>query len=78
VERMKQRAIREGRHDDADEGVIRHRFEVYEQETSPVLGEYAASKIFEILAAGTPAEVLLRILEKLVPRYTASFSNPLG
>ena len=45
VERMKRRAIHQGRHDDADETVIRRRFEVYAAETAPVLGFYAAKLV---------------------------------
>ena len=40
IKRMKQRAIKENRLDDADESVIRKRFEVYDAETSPVLNHY--------------------------------------
>ena len=77
VNRMKLRAEREGRIDDADEAVIRRRFEVYEAETSPVLNEYDLARVTHVHATGTPAEVLLRILESLVPIYCSTFTNPL-
>lgn len=77
IQRMKRRARMEGRHDDADEKVIRRRFEVYEQETAPVLSHYPRELIAEIDALGTPAEVLLRILNVVVPSYNAHFANPL-
>ena len=37
IHRIKRRAIRENRYDDANEEVIRRRFEVYHRETQPVL-----------------------------------------
>ncbi len=77
VARMRRRALRENRHDDADEAVIRRRFEVYERETHPVLSHYDPQLITEINCIGTPAEVLLHVLEAVVPVYNAHFSNPL-
>ncbi len=78
VERLKRRALQEGRHDDADEAVIRRRFEVYEKETSPMLAYYDAGLIWDISALGSPAEVLLKILQAIVPIYSKHFANPLG
>ena len=57
--------------DDADENVIRKRFEVYREQTAPVLACYDDELITEIDALGTQAEVLLRILSEAVPRVTA-------
>ena len=78
VERMKRRAIKENRLDDADERVIRRRFEVYERETRPVLAHYPANIVNEVGAMGSPAEVLQHVLEVLVPVQNAHFHNPLG
>ena len=78
VARLKSRAAKEGRQDDTDETVIRRRFKVYEDETSPVLGHYDAALISEIDAIGPPAAVLLRILETVAGIYTENFHNPLG
>ena len=78
VERLKSRAVKEGRHDDADERVIRRRFDVYQEETSPVLGYYEPDLIRKINATGTPAEVLLHVLEAIVPVHSEHFGNPLG
>lgn len=78
VRRMKQRAAKENRPDDADERVIRKRFEVYAAETKPVLSHYDKKLIAEVNAIGSPAEVLLRILQGLVPVYNKHFANPLG
>ena len=77
VQRMKKRALREGRQDDADEVVIRRRFEVYDRETAPVLTHYPHHLIKEVCAVGTPAEVLLNILKVIVPVYNSLFGNPL-
>ena len=77
VARLKKRATKQGRTDDADESVIRRRFEVYENETSPVLGYYDAKLLSEINAVGLPAEVLMHVLDSIVPVYAARFGNPL-
>jgi adenylate kinase len=77
VMRMKRRALQENRPDDADEAVIRHRFEVYEAKTRPVLSCYDRSLVAEINAVGTPVEVLLGILQAIVPVYNKHCGNPL-
>ena len=71
VRRMQKRATEQGRMDDADENVIRKRFEVYREQTAPVLACYDDELITNIDALGTQAEVLLRILSEVVPRVTA-------
>ena len=78
VTRMKRRALKENRPDDADEAVIRRRFEVYEKETRPVLSHYDKKLISEVNAIGSPAEVLMHVLQQLVPVYNRYFENPLG
>ena len=67
IHRLRQRALIEGRSDDANESVIRERFDVYQRETAPVLGFYPREIIHEIDPMGTPAEVLKRILACLIP-----------
>jgi adenylate kinase len=76
VRRMQKRASEQGRTDDADDTVIRRRFEVYELETAPVLGAYEASLIASVDGLGTPAEVLLRILQAIVPSVAKSGAKP--
>ena len=78
VQRLKKRAQKEGRTDDADENVIRRRFDVYREETSPVLGYYDPGLVREVAAVGAPAEVLLHVLEAIVPVYRSQFGNPLA
>jgi len=75
MHRMRRRAIRENRADDANESVIRHRFEVYRRETFPVLDFYPQEMVSEIDAMGSPAEVLCKILEVLVPVQDAHFAK---
>jgi adenylate kinase len=72
IQRLRQRAFIEGRADDADEAVIRNRFEVYGRETNPVLTFYPPALVREIDPMGTPAEVLKRILEHLIPVIVAA------
>ncbi|MBT4583539.1 MAG: nucleoside monophosphate kinase [Phycisphaerae bacterium] len=67
VKRMQKRATEQGRPDDADESVIRKRFEVYSEQTAPVLACYDEAIIANIDALGTQAEVLLRVLGAVVP-----------
>ena len=78
VRRMKRRAVKENRLDDADEEVIRHRFDVYDRDTRPVLEHYDPKIIKEINALGSPAEVLQHVLEEVVPVQSSHFKNPLG
>jgi adenylate kinase len=78
VQRMLRRAQKEGRQDDADETVIRRRFDVYDEETAPVLDYYDAQLVSEIAAIATPAEVLMNVLDAVIPAYTANFGNPMG
>src|SRR5580704_4866468 len=65
IDRMKRRAEKEGRKDDADENVIRRRFDVYRRETKPVLDCYPRDLIVEIDALGTPDEVTAAIKREL-------------
>jgi adenylate kinase len=67
IMRLRRRALKENRLDDADEKVIRHRWEVYERETYPVLGHYDPSLIVEVDSIGSPSQVLHDVLEKLIP-----------
>ena len=78
IERMKKRAIKENRLDDADERVIRRRFEVYDRETSPVLEHYPQEIVTEVSAIGSPSQVLQHVLEAVVPVQNTHFHNPLG
>ena len=75
-ERLRRRALKENRIDDAKEAVIRERWGVYEAETYPVLEFYPKAIISEVNAMGSPARVLQHILEVVVPVQELHFSNP--
>lgn len=74
VERLKKRALKEKRSDDAKEEVILNRWRVYEEETAPVLAHYPKDKVHDVDAMGSPAAVLQHILEVLVPVQDAHFN----
>ncbi len=67
VERLRHRAVLEGRPDDADEKVIRNRFTVYQGETRPLLEFYPADKIANIDCLGSPLTVAAQVLTVLAP-----------
>ena len=62
IERLRKRALKDNRLDDANEGVIRRRLETYESETKPVLQYYGPGLIQTIDATQSPARVLWEIL----------------
>ncbi|MSR44372.1 MAG: nucleoside monophosphate kinase [Phycisphaerales bacterium] len=74
--RMRRRALKENRMDDADERVIRHRFDVYHAETHPVLDFYPPATVANIDAMGSPAQVFQRVLEVVIPVQDAHFNRP--
>ena len=74
-ERLRRRALKENRFDDADEKVIRRRWKVYEDETRPVLDHYPKDKIVEVNSMGSPARVLRDILDVLVPIQDRHFGR---
>jgi adenylate kinase len=67
VDRIKRRAIRENRVDDANEEVIRHRYEIYRKESEPVINHYPREIVSQIDAVRSPPEVLRSILDVLIP-----------
>ena len=67
VERLRRRALKENRVDDASDEVIGRRFDVYQKETEPVLEYYATDKIVTIDAAQSQIRVLSEIIRVLVP-----------
>lgn len=75
VRRMRRRALKENRMDDADEKVIRRRFEVYRRETQPVLDYYPKEIVTDVDALGSPASVLHHVLACLVPVQNALFHH---
>lgn len=75
IHRMKRRAVLENRADDASESVIRHRFEVYHRESEAVLQHYPEERVAEVDSMGSPAEVLVATLARLIPVQNQHFLN---
>ena len=67
--RLKKRALKDNRLDDANEEVIQRRLRVYEADSKPVLDYYARDKVVAIDATQPPAKVLLDILHSLNGAY---------
>jgi len=63
-DRLRERARKEGRPDDAREEVVRRRWEIYDKETRPVLEFYDQGLVQEIDAIGSVPKVLSRVLAK--------------
>ncbi len=62
VARLKNRALKDNRLDDANEEIIRSRLETYEAESKPMLDYYSKSLRMDIDASLRPVEVLYQIL----------------
>jgi adenylate kinase len=75
-ERIRGRALKERRRDDTDELVARYRWDIYKQETEPLIDHYPQEMIRIIDADTIPAEVLSQILTTIVPIQKACFSPP--
>jgi len=67
VQRILDRASQQGRPDDADESVVRHRFDVYQAESAPVLDFYSVDLRGDVDPIGLPGEVLVRVLDHVLP-----------
>jgi adenylate kinase len=67
VERLRRRALRENRFDDASDEVIRRRLETYDRVTKPVLDHYPPDRIVHVEATMSQIRVLRNLVEFLVP-----------
>jgi adenylate kinase len=67
VERLRRRALKENRIDDANDKVIQNRIEVYERNTKPVLDCYPKDKIVRVDATMSMLKVLNGIIDVLLP-----------
>jgi adenylate kinase len=67
VERLRRRALKENRFDDANDSVIRKRLEIYERDTRPVLSFYPQDKIVRVDAMNSQIRVLRDIIDVLIP-----------
>ncbi len=80
VMRLKKRALKDNRLDDANEEVIHTRLDTYEKETAPLLEFYGKDRVVEVDAMNPPITVLHDIINHLlarniVPRGTATLAS---
>jgi adenylate kinase len=68
VRRLKSRALKENRLDDANEETIRHRLEVYDKESHPVIAHYPKDVRVDVDAIQEPVEVAHDILSAVLGR----------
>lgn len=68
VERLHKRAVLEGRHDDANEAVIRRRFAVYDRDTAKTLAHFPDDLIAFIDVSLVPVQILAAISQTLARR----------
>jgi len=72
IERLRKRATEQGRSDD-DESVVRHRLEVYREQTAPLIDIYDGRGVLvKVDAIGEVAEVTTRIVDALRARGLTS------
>ena len=67
IKRLRNRALKENRVDDASVEVIQHRLEIYDQLTKPLLDFYGPKLITEIDSSQAPHIVLRDILSMVPP-----------
>jgi adenylate kinase len=67
VARLRARAAKENRADDTNIEVIRHRLDVYEEQTRPVLEYYPRGKVFRVNSTQPPEDVAADIMKVLGP-----------
>ncbi|MCH2333104.1 MAG: nucleoside monophosphate kinase, partial [Roseibacillus sp.] len=63
--RMRKRALKDNRFDDASDEVINHRIETYVDETRPLI-DYYEGKVSDVDATRQPVEVLGMIIAEIV------------
>jgi adenylate kinase len=76
--RMRKRALKENRIDDASDKVINHRIATYEEETKPILAHYSADLVYEIDATAPPIQVCFEMLQRIMnlPIYDKMRQHP--
>jgi adenylate kinase len=68
VRRLKSRALKENRPDDANDATIQRRLEVYDTETRPVVEYYPKEVVVDVDALQSPTEVAHDILSAILGR----------
>jgi adenylate kinase len=71
-QRLLKRALEQDRKDDADEAVIRTRWQIYETETKPVIAQYPDEMVARINAGATPLQVFADLLAVVKPVHEAN------
>ncbi len=66
IVRLRKRALKDNRFDDASEDVIHRRLETYEKESKPVIAYYGEALVKEIDATQTPVKVAFDILQTII------------
>jgi adenylate kinase len=69
IRRLKSRALKENRLDDANDQTIRHRLDIYDKESRPVLAHYPTEISVDVNALQTPIEVAHDILSAILGRF---------
>ncbi len=64
--RIRKRALKQNRLDDANEQVIQARFQIYEDETKPILDHFGRDRVAEIDASQPPVKVLADMLDVIM------------
>ena len=64
--RMRKRALKDNRLDDASDKVIHHRIATYEEETKPILAYFPKQLILEVDATQPPVKVVQEITSRIV------------
>jgi adenylate kinase len=77
-QRLRSRALQQNRKDDADEAVIRRRYETYEKETRATLDAYSKQIVANVDAAQTPLEVARAIFDDLIRNVPAARALEIG
>jgi adenylate kinase len=66
ISRLKKRALKENRFDDANEETIRRRLVTYEEESKPVLEFYGPRLVVNVNATQVPVKVAHDILSAII------------
>jgi adenylate kinase len=64
--RMRKRALKDNRIDDASDKVINHRIATYEGETKPILEFYPPDRVTDIDATDPPVKVFAEIVQRII------------
>lgn len=76
IRRLKARALKDNRVDDANEATIRNRLDVYDSESRPVLAHYPKDLRIDVDALQTPIEVAHDILSAVLGRFQEMHKVP--